>query len=151
MTPAGDGAAAGLDGLEAFVPELRTVRAGGCDVVVRPLTLRQLPLFARAVEPLLPALLSGQVIPALVADPDRLVAAVAAATALPEAEIRDLDPAEFVRLVAAVVEVNVDFFARSLLPATRAAEAAILARAASLSTGPSSSPGSASADTRSTI
>lgn len=139
--------------LDDFVPEERAVSWNGRTVAVRPLTLAQFPAFARAVAPVLPALLSGQIVPALVEHPDRVVAAIAAATGVPEAELRAGDPAEFVGLAEAAIGINADFFARRLLPAAKAAEAAILARTAQAfgaetdPTGASPSPGSAPAAT----
>jgi len=152
-------AASDATGLAAFVPLERRVTLASGVVTVRPLTLRQLPAFARAVQTILPFLLAGQVIAALTEDAAALIAAVAAATGIaPEAMPED--PAEFVDLAGAVVEVNVDFFARRLLPADRAAGAAIRAAtgtgaggtgAATAPAGDLSLPGSASADTGSTI
>lgn len=112
--------AADLTGLEAFVPLVRQV--GG--VAVRPLTLRQLPAFSRAVGPVLPFLLAGRIVAAITEDLDALLAAVSAATGVPVADLPE-DPAAFVALASAVVEVNVDFFTRCLLPVDRAAGAAI--------------------------
>lgn len=136
----------GMEGLEAFVPLVRQV--GG--VEVRPLTLRQLPAFSRAVGPVLPLLLAGQIVAAITEDLDAVLAAVSAATGIPVSELPE-DPAAFVELASAVLEVNVDFFTRRLLPADRAAGAAIRAAMPISPAGVSSSPGSASGDTGSTI
>lgn len=137
------------DGLSAFVPETIRVPLRDGAVDIRPLTVGQLPAFSKAVSPILPALLSGQIMPALMADPDALVAAVAVSTGLEAAGLRAMDPVEFVALAQAMVEVNVDFFARRLLPAARAAEQAILARVVALAppNGEPSLPGSANAGT----
>lgn len=137
---------ADITGLDAFVPQVRQVGA----VEVRPLRLRQLPAFSRAVAPVLPFLLAGQIVAAITEDLDALLLAVSVATDIPLADLPD-DPAEFVALASAVVEVNVDFFTRRLLPADRAAGAAIRAMMGATSPdGASSLPGSASGDTGST-
>ena len=140
---------AGLDSLGAFVPETMRVMLGDRPVDIRPLTVGQLPAFARAVAPILPALLSGQVMPALMAEPDALIEAVAISTGLAPEDLKAMDPVPFVALAQAVIEVNVDFFAHRLLPAARAAEQAILTRMAGLPVpdGAPSLPGSANAGT----
>lgn len=136
-------------GLGAFVPETTRVNLRDRVVDIRPLTVGQLPAFSRAVTPILPALLSGQIMPALMAEPEALVSAVAVSTGLDPADLRAMDPVDFVALAQAVIEVNVDFFARRLLPAAKAAEQAILARMVALAPpdGDSSLPGSANAGT----
>ena len=136
-------------GLDAFVPETIRVTLPRGPVDVRPLTVGQLPGFGRAVTPIMPLLLSGQIVPALMADPEAFFEAVAISTGLPTDELKALDPAHFIPLAQAVIEVNVDFFDRRLLPAARAAEQAILARMARLTdpTGDLSSLGSANAAT----
>lgn len=123
---------AGVTGLADFVPEVRLVAVGEDQIEVRPLTIGQLPGFSRAVTPILPGLLSGQIMPVLMADPEALFEAVAISTGLPLARLHAMDPVAFVALAQAVIEVNVDFFARRLLPAARAAEQAILTRMVAL-------------------
>ena len=113
---------ADITGLDAFVPQVRQVGA----VEVRPLRLRQLPAFSRAVGPVLPFLWSGQIVAAITEDLDALLLAVSVATGIAVPDLPE-DPAEFVALAAAVVEVNADFFTRRLLPADMAAGAAIRA------------------------
>lgn len=137
-------------GLADFVPLERRVSLRAGALTVRPLTLRQLPGFARAVQPVLPWLLAGQIVAALTEDGDAVIAAIAAATGLAPQDMPE-DPAEFVALAGAVIEVNVDFFTRRLLPADRAAGAAIRAMQGAPLDGASSSPGSASGVTGSTI
>jgi hypothetical protein len=136
-------------GLGAFVPETIRVDLRDRVVDIKPLTVGQLPAFSRAVTPILPALLSGQIMPALMAEPEALVSAVAVSTGLDPSDLRAMDPVDFVALAQAVIEVNVDFFARRLLPATRAAEQAILAQMVALAPpdGDLSLPGSANAGT----
>lgn len=98
---------AGMEGLAAFVPQVRQVGS----VTVRPLTLRQLPAFSRAVTPILPWLLAGQIVAAITEDLDALLATISVATGIPVADLPE-DAAEFVDLASAVVEVNVDFLDR---------------------------------------
>lgn len=132
--------AADMAGLAEFVPLERRVTLRSGPIEIRPLTLRQLSAFSRAVAPILPHLVHGQIVAAIVENPDALLEAVAAATGIPAAGLPE-DPAEFVELAAAVVEVNVDFFIRRLLPADRAAGVAILTAAAKAPDGAPSLPG----------
>lgn len=137
-------------GLDAFVPRQIPVTIDAFrGILVTPLTIRTLPEFSRAVQPVLPLLLAGQIVAALTEAPEALLRAISVATGIPEAELPE-DPAVFVRLAGAVIEVNMDFFARRLLPADRAAGAAIR-QAIQLAAPPGapSSPGSSSADTAS--
>lgn len=132
--------------LEDFIPLSRTVPlGGGRSVDIRPLTLRSFPSFTKAVQPILPYLLAGQIVVALTENPEALIDAVSIATGLALDDIPD-DPAVFVELAGAVTEVNMDFFARRLLPALRAAGAAITAAVSAIPhpDGDSRLPGSAS-------
>ena len=60
----------------------------------------------------------------------------------------DLDPDDMLRLVAAVFEVNLDFFARRLLPQKAAAQARMTDLLVQLA-GEPASPGSSDTDTAS--
>lgn len=114
----------------------RPVDFKGETVTVSPLTVRQIPAFARAIKPSFPELASvfgglmdgaeidPQVIVDLLADHgDALIDATAVATGKPAEWIGESDAAEFIGLVRAVIEVNADFFAQRLGPTMAAAAA----------------------------
>ncbi len=106
-----------LDSLFGHAPKLLTL--GGATYRVRPVTLRQLPAFARLFEALVPA---GQQVAeitlARVAEHSSLIAETLAALTggTPDA-ILDLDADDLLRLVGALIAENIDFFARRIAPA----------------------------------
>lgn len=113
-----------MDELETvYEPKGAEVEVGGETVKVAPLTVGQLPAFARAIRPLAPALQGG---PAdwlgLLADHgESMIDSVGIATGLKHGHLAGLPPDEFVVLAAAVMEVNMDFFVRRLTPVVSAA------------------------------
>jgi hypothetical protein len=105
-----------------------TVNIGGeTPLQIRPLKMRQLPAFARALQPALPKLAplfadedNGMEISDLVGvvgdHGDDLMDAVAIGASLDKDVIDDMDPDVFLELALVVLEVNMDFFAKRLLP-----------------------------------
>lgn len=95
----------------------KTVAAGGEEIEVAPMTVGQLPAFARAIRGV-PLNLEGEIdVVALVGDHgDQIAEAVAIAVGRPTAWISGLALDEFAQLAAAVLEVNADFFAQRVLP-----------------------------------
>lgn len=100
------------------------LRLGGIDIAVDPVTVRDLPAFLAAVEPIARELMAGDVMAALAHHADALIQAVCIGARV-EREWLDKQTADvLVELAAAVIEVNADFFARRVLPAvTQAAQA----------------------------
>jgi hypothetical protein len=106
--------------LDFLDPPDHTVTVGGQSITVKPLTIGQLPRFARAIRPAAPYLSGDQ-------DPDwlalvgqygeALIEAAAVATGIESKEIEALAPDEFVLLCGAVFESNMDFFVQRLGPA----------------------------------
>lgn len=103
--------------LDVYVPEPRVIEAGGKTLQILPLKVRQIPAFARHITPVVGPLLSGEFLEAMAVGGEDLVQAVRVATGEPEAWLADLYPQDFLVIVAAVVEVNADFFAQRVLPA----------------------------------
>jgi len=110
--------------LEAIEPgDIRTVSTASGDIVVEPLRIGQLPAFTRAIRScggLLLAVADGADPSALldvIADHgDAVIEACAVATREDVKRIADLTPDEFIALIAAVIGVNRDFFARRMNP-----------------------------------
>ncbi|MGH8521943.1 MAG: hypothetical protein ACREU9_11115 [Gammaproteobacteria bacterium] len=96
---------------------------GGKTLEVVPLTVGQLPAFARAIRSLAPALQGGEAdwLGLLAEHGESMIAAVGIATGLKHEDLAGLPPDEFVALAAALMEVNMDFFVRRLTPAVNAA------------------------------
>lgn len=119
-----------MDELSAIVAEPVSVRIGERSVEIRPLVVRQLPPFARALRPI------GEAIYLLLEQDkehldswlgliedhgERLIdAAEVAVPALSRDQIENLPLDDFALLLMGVLEANVDFFARRLLPGLQA-------------------------------
>ncbi|RMD93358.1 MAG: hypothetical protein D6811_05130 [Alphaproteobacteria bacterium] len=136
-----------MSGLEDFVPETKVVEVGDRKVEVGPLKVGQLPGFGRAVAPLLRAAKAGDPLDIAIAEhAGSAIDAVVIATGIDRAFLEARHPDDLLVLVAAVIEVNADFFARRLAPTLAEAVSTMGAiRAAAIGT--SSSPGSAAGDT----
>ncbi len=108
------------DDLDFLDPAGRNVTVAGQSITVRPLTIGQLPRFARAMQPAAP-LLAGDQDPdwlTLIADHgEALIEGAAVATEMRAEEIEAMAPDEFACLCGAIFEVNVDFFVQRLAPA----------------------------------
>lgn len=112
-----------MDELETiYQPKTLDVAAFGGIVLVVPLTVGQLPAFARAIRPLAPTLQSGGAdwLDLLAEHGEAMIESVGIGTGLTPADLHGLPPDEFVALAAAVMEVNMDFFVRRLAPAVSA-------------------------------
>lgn len=127
--------------LATLIPQPVTVTAGGREVAVTPIKVRELPAFAAAVEPLLQAVSSGADVSALLMrDAESLIKAVAIGARLERAFVDDLELDELLTLAAAVLEVNADFFVRRVAPALNLAVERIGARMAGSMLSSGSSP-----------
>ena len=135
-------------GIDTFVPEVRQLLVAGKTVACPPLRVRQIPAFTRAVAPILTPLLAGNWLSAVCEGGDELLRAVAIATGEPPEWLGELMPDELITLVAAVVEVNADFFVRRVLPTLNAAAATVQTTLAAMP-GTMPSPSSAPTDTAS--
>jgi len=112
----------------------KAITVGGRDLTLRPLTIGQLPGFARALKAALPAIaalmedgrkVDAEAIADLIAEHgENVLEALAIASRLPRADVDALDPVAALELVAEVLAINRDFFVRRLAPAlTKAREA----------------------------
>lgn len=123
-----------MDGTEAIEPISTAITVRGETLQLSPLTIRQIPKFARAIQPgfaklaiAADALLDGSPLGPqewvdLLADHgDSLIDAAAVATGKPIEWLDTLDPADFLALVTGIVQVNADFFAQRLAPTLTAA------------------------------
>jgi len=110
---------AGEDELDVLDPEVVTINAGGETIEVSPLTIGQLPKFLRCIKDA-DIDLSDDVdvdVLALIADGgEDIIDAVAVAVDRAPEFISTLDLEEFTEITAAVLHVNMDFFARRLAP-----------------------------------
>lgn len=121
--------------LDILDPTGRNVTIAGRTVSIVPLTIGQLPRFARAIHPAAPMLAGYEDIAwlALIAEHgEALIEAAAVATGIESKEIESLAPDEFVLLCGAIFEANVDFFVRRLAPAMERASDRVVAATATI-------------------
>lgn len=112
------------EGLEVIQPALgEVVLSDGRTVVVRPVTMGQLPKFIAATKPLLGALgaipkdaAELSMFAALAEHGEAVNRALAIVTPLTLPEIEELGPDDGLALVLAVFRVNRDLFQKRLLP-----------------------------------
>ena len=88
---------------------------------IRPVKVRNLPAFLRACEPIASALMAGDLQSALLHHADDLITATALGADVDRAWMEEQDAGTLVELAAQVLEVNLDFFVRVLLPKVTAA------------------------------
>lgn len=105
--------------LDALIPEPRRVALRGLTVEFLPLKMRQVPSFTRAITPILPLVQEERYAEAVAANYETVRDAVCIATGLTAPAVDDLYPDDFVALAGAVMELNLDFFARHVLPSVQ--------------------------------
>lgn len=136
-----------MTGIDALYPEPIPVAYGGTMVNVFPLRIDQLVRFSRAIRPAVPALMSGQLQIAIEEHFDAVRQAVSIGTGIPEAELSEVWPDEFVDLLAAVMRANLDFFVKRLAPAVQRLVPVVVAMRAGPTGTSSSQPSSPAGDT----
>lgn len=139
-----------LTDLEALIPQPRLVATTLGDIAVRPLVTAELPPFLRAARPVFDALeAAGNMdgvdwISLVEQHGERIIDALAIATRQEPARIGTLPLDHTVALLQAVLEENMDFFVRRLLPGAVRLMSGLLAHISPAS-GPT--PSSASSET----
>ena len=107
-----------MSDLDKLVPQAFEITLAGETVSVKPLKVGQMPAFLRAITPVMQQI-GGDGIDWLALFGERgddLLAAVAIATAKPRAWVDELAADEAILLAAKVIEVNADFFTRTVMP-----------------------------------
>ncbi|WP_197339840.1 hypothetical protein [Ralstonia solanacearum] len=107
-----------MDDLNKLIPQPAELAVGGEALVILPLKVGRLPDFLRAISPTLQQLKAPQIdwLWLFIEHGDDLLQAVAIAVDKPRAWIDGLAADEAILLAAKVVEVNADFFTRTVLP-----------------------------------
>ncbi len=128
-----------MSDLDKLVPQAFEITLAGETVSVKPLKVGQMPAFLRAITPVMQQI-GGDSIDWLALfgqQGDDLLAAVAIATAKPRAWVDDLAADEAILLAAKVIEVNADFFTRTVMPKLDGlfAQASTVAATATVATG----------------
>ncbi|MHA6853377.1 DUF6631 family protein [Ralstonia pseudosolanacearum] len=107
-----------MDDLDKLIPQPAELTVGGEALVILPLKVGRLPAFLRAISPTLQQLQAPQIdwLGLFIEHGDDLLQAVAVAVGKPRAWVDALAADEAILLAAKVVEVNADFFTRTVLP-----------------------------------
>ena len=109
---------AGMSVLEALIPQAVELVIDGEPLAIKPLKVGQMPAFLRAITPVMQQIggdgidwlaLFGQ-------QGDDLLTAVSIAVGKPRAWVDELAADEAILLAAKVIEVNADFFTRTVMP-----------------------------------
>ena len=104
--------------LEQLTATPQALQIAGESLTIAPLKVGQLPAFLRAITPLMDYLRAPVIdwLALLAQRGDDLLAALAIAVKKPEDWIHALNADEALMLAAKVMEVNADFFTRTVLP-----------------------------------
>ena len=105
-----------MNTLEKIAPIPLKVDVAGERLCILPIKTRELPGMMKAIAPILGEIQGGDILGALSANADSLVAAVAIGSRKDRAWVDDLDLDDLVALAGAVLEVNADFFVHRVLP-----------------------------------
>ena len=102
--------------LEKIAPTPLRLDIAGERLSILPIKTRELPGMMKVIAPILGEIKGGDILVALSANADSLVAAVAIGSRKDRAWVDDLDLDDLVALAGAVLEVNADFFVHRVLP-----------------------------------
>ena len=107
-----------MSDLETLIPQAVELVIDGEPLAIKPLKVGQMPAFLRAITPVMQQI-GGDGIDWLALFGERgddLLAAVSIAVGKPRAWVDDLAADEAILLAAKVIEVNADFFTRTVMP-----------------------------------
>ena len=107
-----------MNDLEQLIPQPVELTVGGETLAIKPLKVGQMPAFLRAISPVMQHLTRAEIdwLTLFGEQGDDLLAAIAIAVAKPRQWVDDLAADEAILLAAKVIEVNADFFTRTVLP-----------------------------------
>jgi len=113
--------------LETLIPAGADVVIAGETLTITPLKVGQLPAFLRTITPVMQSLTAGE-IDWLVLFGERghdLLSAIAIAVGKPRTWVDELAADEALLLAAKVIEINADFFTRTVMPQVEGLFAAV--------------------------
>ena len=107
-----------MNDLEKLIPIAVELTVGGETLAIKPLKVGQMPALLRAISPVMQHLTRAEIdwLTLFGEQGDDLLAAIAIAVAKPRQWVDDLAADEAILLAAKVIEVNADFFTRTVLP-----------------------------------
>ena len=107
-----------MSDLETLIPQAVELVIDGEPLAIKPLKVGQMPAFLRAITPVMQQI-GGDGIDWLTLFGERgddLLTAVSTAVGKPRAWVNELAADEAILLAAKVIEVNADFFTRTVIP-----------------------------------
>ena len=109
---------AAMSDLEALIPQSIELVIDGEPLAIKPLKVGQMPAFLRAISPVMQQLTASEIdwLALFGERGDDLLSAIAIAVGKPRAWVDELAADEAILLAAKVIEVNADFFARTVIP-----------------------------------
>lgn len=107
-----------MSDLDKLVPQAVEFSLAGDVVAIKPLKIGQMPAFLRAITPVMQQLGSNGIdwLALFGEHGDDLLTAVSIAIGKPRAWVDALDADEAILVAAKVIEVNADFFTRTVMP-----------------------------------
>ena len=107
-----------MSDLDKLVPQAVELSLAGDVVAIKPLKIGQMPAFLRAITPVMQQLGSNGIdwLALFGEHGDDLLTAVSIAIGKPRAWVDALDADEAILVAAKVIEVNADFFTRTVMP-----------------------------------
>ena len=107
-----------MSDLDTLVPQGIELVIDGEPLVIKPLKVGQLPGFLRAISPVMQQISSTEIdwLALFGERGDDLLSAIAIAVGKPRVWVDELAADEAILLAAKVIEVNADFFTRTVMP-----------------------------------
>ena len=107
-----------MNDLDTLVPQGIELVIDGEPLVIKPLKVGQLPGFLRAISPVMQQISATEIdwLALFGERGDDLLSAIAIAVGKPRAWVDELAADEAILLAAKVIEVNADFFTRTVMP-----------------------------------
>ena len=107
-----------MNELDTLVPQGIELVIDGEPLVIKPLKVGQLPGFLRAISPVMQQISSTEIdwLALFGERGDDLLSAIAIAVGKPRVWVDELAADEAILLAAKVIEVNADFFTRTVMP-----------------------------------
>jgi hypothetical protein len=104
--------------LDTLVPAGIELSVAGESITLKPLKIGQMPAFLRVISPVMKHLSAGEInwLELFGERGDDLLSAIAIAVGKPRAWVDELAADEAMLLAAKVIEVNADFFTRTVMP-----------------------------------
>lgn len=104
--------------LEKLIPQTLELTVNGETLAIKPLKVGQMPAFLRTISPVMQHLSRTEIdwLTLFGERGDDLLSAIAIAVGKPRQWVDDLAADEAILLAAKVIEVNADFFTRTVMP-----------------------------------